>query len=107
MMMVVVPAFAACPERDPEIIATVIRRLVTSAAPHMRERVYRERPVIKQHGADDESPHEPLPSALAKQHAAKKTGDCQRDARYGVISVEPSQLAKAREIFDRVPIRRA
>jgi hypothetical protein len=61
--------------------------------------------MIKQHSADDESPDKPLPSAFTKQYAAKKTGDCQRDARYYVISVEPSQLAKSREIFDCVPIR--
>ena len=105
MMMVVVPAFAACPKRDPEIIAAIVGRLVTSAAPHVRERIHRERPVIKQHCADDESPHQPLPSAFTKKDAAKETSDCQSDARNDVISVEPSQFAKAREIFDRAPIR--
>ena len=54
--------------------------------------------MIQNHRADEEAPHQPLPSACQEQ----KHG--QRDGRNEVILVQPAQFRIAREVLDCVPI---
>ena len=63
--MIVVPAFTKREQCDKKIVPAVVLRRKAAAAKDMRQRIDRERAVIEEHGADEESPDQHLPPGRA------------------------------------------
>src|SRR5689334_18344753 len=63
----------------------------------MSERIDRESPMIKQNGAENESPKESTPTTQEKNHGSQ---DRTRDP---VIGIEQSQLRNFRQVLNQIP----
>jgi hypothetical protein len=62
MVMIVVPSLAECDQGDKPVVSAVVFSRETPASEYVSERIHRESAVIKEHCANEESPHQHLPT---------------------------------------------
>ena len=92
--MIVVPALAHRDERQQPIVAGIVAGQIPLLSQHMGERVDAERPVIDEHGAQEESDEQARPSR------DEKAGYRQHERRHQLVAVQPHQLGEAGEVGD-------
>lgn len=112
-MVVVVPTFAQCDQRQPEIVAAVVAGLVALGAEHVGERVDSAGAVRQGDGRDKESPDQHLGAVRAQtgsvgvqRDAEAVHGKAEERGDYDVITIQKSQFRKLGEVSDVFEIRR-
>src|SRR5688572_18452498 len=63
-MVIVVPAFAVGQQRDPPVIAALVRRLIVAVAPHVAGRIYEPRAVQYEHQPNEHPPDHERPTEI-------------------------------------------
>src|SRR6185295_11192299 len=79
--MIVVPSFAQRDQRHKPVVAAVVVSCETAFAKNVRQRIYSKGAVIKDHGADEESPNQHLESGGTQSRCVFLKHGTQQESR--------------------------